>query len=447
MLGAWVAALFLICTVYGGQVCYDRLGCFPDEPPWSGTIERPITKLPWSPDKINTRFYLFTPQNPSSYQEVSAVNPSTISTSNYRASRKTRFVIHGFIDKGDENWLADICKKMLEIEDVNCFCVDWKSGSRCPYTQASNNIRVVGAEVAYFIDVLQSNFGQNLSNVHVIGHSLGAHAAGEAGKRKPGLARVTGLDPAEPYFQGTPIEVRLDPTDANFVDAIHTDAAPMIPYLGFGMSQAVGHIDFYANGGYQMPGCDRNAISQIVDIDGIWEGTRDFVACNHLRSYKFYSDSITNPGGFVSYPSSSYDAFESGTGFPCSSSCPKMGHFADSYKVPSGTVNTKFHLNTADARPFARWRFKATVYIVGDRETPGFINVAFYGTNGNSRQYRIVKTSLRPGKSYANFADIELDLGEVTRVKFLWNNDIVNPLFPRLGAEKIVVQRGSDGKM
>ena len=40
-------------------------------------------------------------------------------------------------------------------------------------------------------------------------------------------------------------------------------------------------------------------------------GTRDFVACNHLRSYKYYSESILNPDGFASYPCASYRAFES----------------------------------------------------------------------------------------------------------------------------------------
>ena len=61
------------------------------------------------------------------------------------------------------------------------------------------------------------------ADVHMIGHSLGAHTAGYAGERIAGLGRITGLDPAEPYFQGMPSFVRLDPTDAKLVDVIHTD--------------------------------------------------------------------------------------------------------------------------------------------------------------------------------------------------------------------------------
>lgn len=39
---------------------------------------------------------------------------------------------------------------------------------------------------------------------------------------------VAALDPAEPHFSQTDPVVRLDPTDAIFVDVIHTDATPFI---------------------------------------------------------------------------------------------------------------------------------------------------------------------------------------------------------------------------
>lgn len=67
--------------------------------------------------------------------------------------------------------------------------------------------------------------GLNPKHVHLIGHSLGAHTAGYAGERIEGLGRITGLDPAEPYFQGMPSHARLDPTDAQLVDVIHTDGS------------------------------------------------------------------------------------------------------------------------------------------------------------------------------------------------------------------------------
>lgn len=42
---------------------------------------------------------------------------------------------------------------LLKVEDVNCINLNWINGS-LEYIHAVNNLRVAGAEVAYFIDVL-----------------------------------------------------------------------------------------------------------------------------------------------------------------------------------------------------------------------------------------------------------------------------------------------------
>ncbi|XP_003787186.1 pancreatic lipase-related protein 2 [Otolemur garnettii] len=447
MLLSWTISFLLLATVRGREICYKPLGCFSDEKPWAEIIQRPLKLFPWDPKDIDTRFLLYTNENPNNFQLITASDPDTIEASNFQLERKTRFIIHGFIDKGEESWLSDMCKKMFQVEKVNCICVDWRRGARTEYTQAVHNIRVVGAEIAYLIQVLSAQLGYSPEDVHLIGHSLGAHAAAEAGRRLGGhVGRITGLDPAEPCFQGTPEEVRLDPSDAMFVDVIHTDSAPIIPYLGFGMSQKVGHLDFFPNGGKEMPGCQKNILSTIVDISGIWEGTRDFVACNHLRSYKYYASSILSPDGFLGYPCASYNEFQENGCFPCpSEGCPKMGHYADQFKGKTSAVGQTFFLNTGESGNFTRWRYKVSVTLSGKKKVSGYIRIALYGSNGNSKQHEIFKGSLKPDASHVRDIDVDLNVGTIQKVKFIWNNHVINLLRPRLGAAQITVQSGADG--
>lgn len=61
------------------------------------------------------------------------------------------------------------------------------------YAQTAANARVVGLEVAKFINsILIEKFNISASTVHVIGHSLGAHVAGYVGERVPNMLRITG---------------------------------------------------------------------------------------------------------------------------------------------------------------------------------------------------------------------------------------------------------------
>ena len=64
--------------------------------------------------------------------------------------------------------------------------------------QAVANARLVGAQIAYLIQILNHVTGVSTKSVHIIGHSLGAHIAGYAGKRLANenftLGRISGME-------------------------------------------------------------------------------------------------------------------------------------------------------------------------------------------------------------------------------------------------------------
>lgn len=55
-------------------------------------------------------------------------DPSTIEASNFQMDKKTHFIIHGFIDKGDDNWLLEMCQVGPAAVTVACsvdHCHSW----------------------------------------------------------------------------------------------------------------------------------------------------------------------------------------------------------------------------------------------------------------------------------------------------------------------------------
>ncbi|XP_069719639.1 pancreatic lipase-related protein 2-like isoform X2 [Phaenicophaeus curvirostris] len=445
MFAVWITTLFLLDAARGREVCYERLGCFTDNPPWSGIPGRQLAGLPRSPEDVNTKFLLYTKDNSLIYQKISATNPSTIKASNFGAHRKTCFIIHGHLGGADLPWITNMCRLMFHVEDVNCILTDWTGGSSGLYTDAVNNVRIVGAELVYLVNFLERDYGYSPANIHFIGHSLGAHAAGEAGRRKPGIGRITGLDPAGPLFQYTPPMVRLDPSDAKFVDIIHTHAGHL--FFDFGILQTCGHLDFYPNGGKKMPGCMQLRIPPATrNINDLMRAYRTF-GCGHKRSLRYYAESITTPDGFVGYRCETYRDFTLGKCFPCpKEGCPLMGHHADKFLHKTEKEQQTVYLNTGASSPFARWRKEIRVRVSAMETIKGKIDIALTGTNGIRKPYTIDKGTFKTGNTYLNYIDTEIS-GNISKAEFLWNKHLGHVHRACMGAEQVTVISGESGNV
>lgn len=148
----------------------------------------------------------------------------------------------------------------LRRGNYNVILVDWSAMVAVPwYSSAVENLPVAARYLARFLRYLVTS-GYAAKHIHLIGFSLGAEVAGFAGKQLQEwgikLTRITALDPALPLFEGNSSNRRLSPSDARFVDVIHTDGGIL------GNPTAMGHADFYPNGGRPLqPGCARQEIA------------------------------------------------------------------------------------------------------------------------------------------------------------------------------------------
>ncbi|XP_065095338.1 lipase member H-like isoform X4 [Ochlerotatus camptorhynchus] len=211
----------------------------------------------------------------------------------YNPNLPTKFVIHGWQNSISSPVCQQVKDAYLKREDMNVFVVDWSPLAHDTlYFRSAYATRDVGRHVGSLIDRMVTERGTNLDSVHIIGHSLGAHTSGFAGSsiNSGKASRVTGLDPALPGFIDSEPDKRLDPSDARFVDVIHTCAGML------GHNKNLGHVDFYPNGGGpNQPGCN---------------GMEDFIgACSHGRSYVYYAESVNRRDGFIAFQCGNMNEF------------------------------------------------------------------------------------------------------------------------------------------
>ncbi|KAJ1527564.1 hypothetical protein ONE63_007530 [Megalurothrips usitatus] len=279
------------------HVCFPDLGCFSLLEPWSSS-KRPLPRMN-APEDVQTRFFL---HNRNATAEPIALVPVNETVANATALLKgarTFFVVHGFNDKTTAAWVQELKDILLLKLDCNVVLVDWAPGAMAArnYLQAASNTRIVGAEIARLVEALDRSELLPMDTLHVIGHSLGAHAAGYAGKQLGGrLGRITALDAAQPAFEDQAPEVRVAVGDALFVDVLHTNGVPFIPTLGLGVMHPVGDVDFYLNGGTVQPGCfvpKLPAVASLMDLAALPVSVLgDMLSCSHRRAIEYFIESI-----------------------------------------------------------------------------------------------------------------------------------------------------------
>lgn len=216
-------------------------------------------------------FYFYPRGGENNSSLLLSTNKATLNNvTSFDSRLPTVFIVHGFTDDHLVDSFQYLKDQLNEYTQVNVIMVDWKEGAAFSisfdinYDEATENTRIVGKSIAEYI---KSN-NIDPKTVTCIGHSLGAHCCGFAGKNVNNLGRISGIDPAGPKFKGRPPNERLDKSDALFVDCIFTTIA-------LSVAEPICQANFYPNSLVDQPGCS------ILDI-----------ACQHSAGLWYYSSSV-----------------------------------------------------------------------------------------------------------------------------------------------------------
>ncbi|KAJ8712438.1 hypothetical protein PYW07_005280 [Mythimna separata] len=241
-------------------------------------------------DARDIQYKLFTRSNPTQFQIIPPNDVNGLRATAFDFSSPTVIYLMGFSESTSGVGTTTVRDAHLAAGNYNFIAVDWSRLIVFPwYISAVQNSRYMGRKLADFVQFLDSA-GVPAATIHVVGFSLGAEAAGFAGKhlRSRGLllGRITGLDPAYPGYSLSNNDGHLAKGDATFVDVLHTNPGV------FGFLRPIGDVDFYANpGSWIQPGCWVDELIKNREFRFVY-------GCSHVRSWRLYSESLRNPSGF-----------------------------------------------------------------------------------------------------------------------------------------------------
>ncbi|XP_055799398.1 lipase member H-like [Salvelinus fontinalis] len=340
----------------------------------------------------------------------------------FNVTKPTTFIVHGYRPTGSPPvWIHNITQQLLARGDMNVLLVDWNRGAtNVNYMKVVTYTHDTADNLTAFIKNMQEK-GASLSSIHMIGISLGAHISGFVGAKFNGkIGRITALDPAGPMFTGKPPEDRLDPTDAQFVDVVHTDMD------AFGFRKPLGHIDFYPNGGADQPGCPKT----------IFSGSSYF-KCDHQRSVFLYLGSINRTTCNIrAFPCSSYTEFLDGRCMDCDqfkpAGCPVFGYDSIEWKDTLVPLNqTMAFFTTNKQTPFCRTNYRVDVVTWNHDTRWGYITIKLH--NGNEVTEATINHKASKFEKYSEtrlLAQFDKDIQKVYKISIKFSTG--NALQPKL---------------
>ncbi|EDW15664.2 phospholipase A1 1 [Drosophila mojavensis] len=228
---------------------------------------------------------LYTPHNPQERQLLHPGNVQLLRKSNFNGKWPVRVIIHGWTGKSTTCYNAAVKDAYLSRGDFNVIVMDWSQQAMdINYSRVSKQFRSIAASVAQFLSFLHDYAGVPYDNIYLVGHSAGSHIAGLTGKHlSPArLGAIFALDPAGLSQLGVGPSERLAPTDAIYVESIHTDLQLLGNPEGNRLSQAA----VFPNWGLGQPHCP-NATATELDI-----------SCDHFGAVFYFAESVRRPKMF-----------------------------------------------------------------------------------------------------------------------------------------------------
>ncbi|XP_017780436.1 PREDICTED: pancreatic lipase-related protein 2 [Nicrophorus vespilloides] len=236
------------------------------------------------------QYYLYTRRTQYNPELIDTLRPESLYKSQFNRAHATKIVIHGFGGGRNLSPSTDMREAYFYRGNYNIFIVDYGTLVKEPcLKQMEWAPRFCALCVAHLVRYLtQHPRGTRADRLHLIGYSVGAHISGLVANYLEShidgkLGRITGLDPTIVFYSGQNKSRDLDPSDAHFVDILHTNSGIL------GQWGPNGHADFYINGGSSQPGCASDTLFKTL-------------ACDHTKVTPYFIESIITPRGFWAYP-------------------------------------------------------------------------------------------------------------------------------------------------